>query len=88
MASSRSQRRRQPVRSPQRRPSAARVLEPPDYSRDYAYVRQDLILIAVIGGAGKRPSAMARRKSSPLMAFSASSGGTPMLVPCSLIVHP
>ncbi|GAB4424488.1 MAG: hypothetical protein OHK0015_03320 [Chloroflexi bacterium OHK40] len=50
MASSRSQRRRQPVRSPQRRPSAARVLEPPDYSRDYAYVRQDLILIAVIGG--------------------------------------
>lgn len=52
MATSRSQRRRQPVRSPQqRRPgAAARTLEPPDYSRDYAYVRQDLILIAIIGG--------------------------------------
>jgi hypothetical protein len=52
MATSRSQRRRQPVRSPQsRRPSSApRTLEPPDYSRDYAYVRKDLILIAIIGG--------------------------------------
>jgi hypothetical protein len=54
MATSRSsQRRRQPVRTPQpRRPGAAtaRTLEPPDHSRDYAYVRQDLLLIAVIGG--------------------------------------
>jgi hypothetical protein len=53
MATSRSQRRRQPVRSPQpRRPGAApaRTLEPPDYSREFAYIRQDLILIAVIGG--------------------------------------
>lgn len=53
MATSRNQRRRQPVRSPQpRRPGAAqaRTLEPPDYSREYAYVRQDLILIAIIGG--------------------------------------
>jgi hypothetical protein len=49
----RSQRRRQPVRSPQpRRPGSAvsRNLEPPDYTRDYAYVRQDLIRIALIGG--------------------------------------
>lgn len=49
----RSQRRRQPVRSPQpRRPGAVttRTLEAPDYTRDYAYVRQDLILIALIGG--------------------------------------
>lgn len=53
MATQRSQRRRQPVRSPQaRRPStaSARSLEAPDYSRDYAYVRKDLILIAIIGG--------------------------------------
>jgi hypothetical protein len=53
MATSRPQRRRQPVRSQQqRRPGAAtaRTLEPPDYSRDYAFVRQDLILIAIIGG--------------------------------------
>lgn len=54
MATSRSQRRRQPVRSPQsRRPNtgATRTLEPPDYTRDYAYVRKDLILIAIIGGS-------------------------------------
>lgn len=54
MATSRSQRRRQPVRSPQsRRPGTApaRTLEPPDYTRDYAYVRKDLILIAIIGGS-------------------------------------
>jgi hypothetical protein len=47
----RSQRRRQPVRSPQpRRPGtpAARVLEPPDYTRDYADVSRDLRLIAII----------------------------------------
>lgn len=47
----RSQRRRQPVRSPQqRRPSAQaqRQLEPPDYSRDYDDVRRDLRLIAII----------------------------------------
>lgn len=53
MATQRSQRRRQPVRSPQsRRPGAApsRVVEAPDYARDYAYVRRDLILIAIIGG--------------------------------------
>ncbi len=53
MATSRSQRRRQPVRSPQsQRPGSvkARTIEPPDYSRDYAYVRKDLILIAIIGG--------------------------------------
>lgn len=52
MATPRTQRRRQPVRSPQsRRPSmATRTLEPLDYSRDYAYVRKDLILIALIGG--------------------------------------
>lgn len=53
MATQRSQRRRQPVRSAQpRRPGAAsaRTLEPPDYSRDYAYVRKDLIMIAIIGG--------------------------------------
>jgi|GEM_PF-673130 len=50
--SSRSgQRRRQPVRNPARRPSApVRAVEPPDYSRDYAYVRRDLLLIALIGG--------------------------------------
>lgn len=48
--SSRSSRRRQPVRSPQRRPSPARAVAPPDYSRDYAYVRRDLSLIAIIGG--------------------------------------
>jgi hypothetical protein len=53
MATSRSQRRRQPVRSPQPRrtgAATARTLEPPDHSRDYAYIRQDLILIAIIGG--------------------------------------
>lgn len=48
--SSRGSRRRQPVRSPQRRPSPARSIEPPDYSRDYAYVRRDLVLITIIGG--------------------------------------
>lgn len=49
---SRSQRRRQPVRNAPRRPSASttRSVEPPDYSRDYAYVRRDLMLIAIIGG--------------------------------------
>jgi hypothetical protein len=45
----RSQRRRQPVRSQQRRPTT-RVVEPPDYSRDYAFVKRDLLLIALIGG--------------------------------------
>jgi hypothetical protein len=47
----RSQRRRQPVRSPQlsRRPSApTRVIEAPDYTRDYADVRRDLTLITII----------------------------------------
>ena len=48
----RSQRRRQPVRSPQpsRRPSTQpqRVIEAPDYARDYADVRRDLTLIAII----------------------------------------
>lgn len=49
----RSQRRRQPVRSSQpRRPSpqAARTLEPPDYTREYADVRRDLIMITIISG--------------------------------------
>lgn len=51
----RNQRRRQPTRlsqpsSPTPRRQAARVVEPPDYSRDYAYVRSDLIRIAIIGG--------------------------------------
>lgn len=53
MATSRSQRRRQPVRSPQsRRPATAttRTLEPPDYTREYNDVRRDLIMIALIGG--------------------------------------
>ena len=45
----RSQRRRQPVRTQQRR-SSARVIEPPDYTRDYAYVRRDLLMIAFWGG--------------------------------------
>ncbi|NTW00487.1 MAG: hypothetical protein HGA19_04175 [Oscillochloris sp.] len=47
--STRSQRRRQPVRTQQRR-SPARVIEPPDYSRDYAYVKHDLLMITVWGG--------------------------------------
>jgi hypothetical protein len=42
------------VRNPARRtgggPSTARVIAPPDYSRDYAFVRRDLLLIALIGG--------------------------------------
>ncbi|MEI8306813.1 MAG: hypothetical protein WCF99_07065 [Chloroflexales bacterium] len=45
----RSQRRRQSVRTQPRR-SPARVIEPPDYTRDYAYVRHDLLLIAFWGG--------------------------------------
>lgn len=46
----RSQRRRQPQpRSPQRRPQA-RVMAPPDYSRDYADARRDLLMILLIGG--------------------------------------
>ncbi|MCS6882117.1 MAG: hypothetical protein RMK84_00120 [Oscillochloridaceae bacterium] len=49
-SSSRGARRRQPVRSLQRRPAVTRAIEPPDYSRDYAYVQQDLIRIAIIGG--------------------------------------
>lgn len=52
MATSRAPRRR-PNRSPQqRRPSSApvRSVEPPNYSRDYAFVRRDLLLIALIGG--------------------------------------
>ncbi|HMQ29121.1 MAG TPA: hypothetical protein PKD53_00265 [Chloroflexaceae bacterium] len=47
----RTQRRRQPVRSTQaRRPSGPpqRPIEPPDYTRDYADVRRDLRLIAII----------------------------------------
>jgi hypothetical protein len=50
----RSQRRRQPVRSPQpqqpRRHTAhpTRVIEAPDYSRDYADVRRDLTMITII----------------------------------------
>jgi hypothetical protein len=52
-STSRNQRRRQPTRLSQpstqpRRPSA-RTAEPPDYSRDYAYVRSDLIRITIIG---------------------------------------
>ncbi len=53
MATSRTQRRRQPTRTPQpHRPgtSTARTSEAPDYTRDYAYVRQDLLLILLIGG--------------------------------------
>jgi hypothetical protein len=52
MATSRRPSRRQPVRSPQaRKPGApARAVEPPDYTREYGYVRKDLILIAIIGG--------------------------------------
>ena len=53
MATPRNQRRRQPVRTPQPRrtgAATARTLEPPDHSRDYAYVRQDLIQITIIGG--------------------------------------
>jgi hypothetical protein len=52
----RNQRRRQPTRlnqsataSQPRRPTN-RVVAPPDYSRDYAYVRSDLIRITIIGG--------------------------------------
>lgn len=47
----RSQRRRQPVRTAQQRragASAAQSAEPPDYTRDYADVRRDLVLIAII----------------------------------------
>ncbi len=47
----RTQRRRQPVRSSQpRRPSGPpqRPVAPPDYSGDYADVRRDLRLIAII----------------------------------------
>lgn len=45
----RSQRRRQPVRSSQRRVSG-RAIAPTDYVREYMYVRRDLVLIAIIGG--------------------------------------
>jgi hypothetical protein len=55
MPSTTRSQRRKPVRSPgagQRRPSPAvrttRHLEPPDYTRDYADVRRDLRLIALI----------------------------------------
>jgi hypothetical protein len=47
----RSQRRRQPVRSSQQRRMGAqssRHIEPPDYTRDYEDVRRDLTLIAII----------------------------------------
>ena len=47
----RTTRRRQPVRTPQpRRPGApaGRTLDPPDYTRDYADVARDLRLIAII----------------------------------------
>ena len=50
-STTRSQRRRQPVRSPQQRrpsPQATRHLEPPDYTRDYDDVRRDLKLITII----------------------------------------
>jgi hypothetical protein len=63
---SRSQRRRQPVRSQQRReassvgvaterltvsrPARRMGAEPIDYSQDYAWVRQDLIRILLWGG--------------------------------------
>ncbi|WP_129630127.1 hypothetical protein [Candidatus Oscillochloris fontis] len=49
MSTPRSQRRRQPVRTQQRR-TPARQVEPPDYSRDYAYVKQDLRMISLWGG--------------------------------------
>lgn len=45
----RNQRRRQPVRTQQRR-SPARVSQPPDYSRDYIYVKRDLLMISFWGG--------------------------------------
>ncbi|WP_298821258.1 hypothetical protein [Chloroflexus sp.] len=48
--SSRSNRRRSTQRqNPVRRP-VARTVEPPDYSREYADVRQDLIWITILGG--------------------------------------
>jgi hypothetical protein len=48
-STSRSQRRRQPTRTQQRR-SPTKVIEPPDYTRDYAYVRRDLLMISLLGG--------------------------------------
>ena len=54
MSMSRSQRRRQGVRSPARRPSSSVAsrpsASPPDYSLDYAYVRRDLLRILLVGG--------------------------------------
>ncbi len=47
------QRRRQPVRSPQRRQAQApqrTAVQPVDYSADYAYVRADLVRILIWGG--------------------------------------
>ncbi len=49
MTTPRSQRRRQPVRTQQRR-APTRQVEPPDYSRDYAYVKKDLLMISLWGG--------------------------------------
>lgn len=51
-SSSRRSSRRQPVRSArsQQRRQTIRELEPVDYSQDYAYVRRDLIRIALLGG--------------------------------------
>ncbi|MEF3273425.1 MAG: hypothetical protein K6356_03355 [Chloroflexus sp.] len=48
--SSRSNRRRTTQRPSQVRRPVARTVEPPDYSREYADVRQDLIWIAILGG--------------------------------------
>ncbi len=48
--SSRSNRRRPSQRSSQARRPIARSVEPPDYSREYAYIRQDLVWIAIWGG--------------------------------------
>lgn len=51
MTTTRTQRRRQPARgTAPRRPVATRVVEPIDYSRDYAFVRRDLLMILLIGG--------------------------------------
>ena len=49
MPATRSQRRRQPVRSQPRRP-VIRSSEPVDYTLDYLYVRRDLMRILFWGG--------------------------------------
>ncbi|MCS6888752.1 MAG: hypothetical protein NZQ09_11125 [Chloroflexus sp.] len=48
--SSRSNRRRANQRPGSVRRPPARTIEPPDYSREYADVRQDLVWIAIWGG--------------------------------------